>query len=333
MPLTAEKADLLARVSEALRLSGWRTLWLNDDHPATARLIRNDAAVDAWIYIWNLTPGGRPQRRPLERRIQPTGVGDRFRSSPGVRTLIFGWSTEAGVFAAFDHRFHTGRFGVSPSIQTDLPALEAAAADGLGVYSKSTGELSIAVRPDLLGFYLERMDVLHTSGSDPVQLSLLRRMASDPLEVELDEIEADVPKRRQKIMATTLRLLRDRRFGANVLAAYGHRCAFCALQLRLLDAAHILPVAHPDSNDRVTNGVALCALHHRAYDAALLTFAPSFEIRISQAAMAQLEASGRGGGLQAFLGALQQSILLPDSAANYPSSAMVAKANALRGWT
>src|SRR5205823_4534730 len=30
--------------------------------------------LDVWIYIWTLTPGGRPVTMPDEYRIQPTGV-------------------------------------------------------------------------------------------------------------------------------------------------------------------------------------------------------------------------------------------------------------------
>jgi len=330
--LTVEKAELLERVAAALHLSGWQLLWLNEDHPAKVKLIKGSQALNAWIYIWNLTPGGRSKTRPLERRIQPTGIRGRFRSSPGARTFILGWSAETNVFAAFDHGFHAGQIGNSPSIQTDLPALEAAAQDGLGVFAKTTGELSIAVRPDMLGFYVEQMQALHASGTSQAQLSLLRRMAEDALDVGFDEISATVPKQRRKVMTTTLRLLRDRRFSQNVLSAYGQRCAFCEVQLRLLDAAHILPVAHPDSDDLVTNGVALCALHHRAYDAALVTFDDTYSIEISKAAIADLASAGLGGGAQQFVTSLRPSLLLPKAKVDHPSAQMISRANVLRGW-
>jgi len=277
VPLTAEKVGLLDRVAVALRLSGWQVLWLNADHPARVRLINGGAHIEAWIHIWNVTPGGRPTSRPLERRIQPT---------------------------------------------------QAAAKDGFGIFAKSTGELSIAIRPDMLGIYLEQMQILHTLGQNADQLDALRQMASDPLEVEPD----DLPASRRKVMTTTLRLLRDRRFGEKVLTAYGHRCAMCGVQLRLLDAAHILPVAHPDSNDNVTNGVALCALHHRAYDMALVAFDQTYEIIVSQDILASLAAEGRNGGLGAFQAVLAPTLLLPQTQASHPSLNMIAKANELRGW-
>lgn len=322
------KQQLLDRVRDALRLSGWQLLWLNADHPARARLLKEDQAIDAWIHIWNVTPGGRSASRPDERRIQPTNIGDHFRTSDGVRTLILGWSPETDVFAAFDYRFHKGKIGTSSSVQTDLPALEAAAQNGIGVFSKSTGELSIAVRPDLLGLYVEQMTALHESGNDPAQLKALRQMASDPLNIEPD----DLPASRREVMTTTLRRLRDNRFGEQVLGAYSHRCAFCGIQLRLLDAAHILPVKHPDSNDKVNNGIALCALHHRAYDASLITFDTNYAIRLSTERTAKLGADGRGDGLKQFTAALSPSLLLPQAQANHPSGQMITKANALRGW-
>lgn len=319
-------------MADALHLSGWQVLWLDYDHPARVRLFRNDDAAvtfDAWLHIWKLTPGGRTASRPLERRIQPTGIGNAFRASATTRTLIFGWSAETEVFAAFDHSYHAGIFGKSPSLQTDLPALEDAARDGLGVFAKSTGELSIAVRPDMLGTYLEQMEALHGSGKDPAQLDVLRRMASSPLEVEPD----DVPGPRRKVMTTTLRLLRDRRFSQNVLEAYRHKCAFCAVQLQLLDAAHILPVAHPESHDRVSNGVALCALHHRAYDGALVTFDSAYVIRMSPNAVTSLKGDGRAGGLAGFKSALRPTLLVPGRRASQPSAIMIQKGNALRGWS
>jgi len=328
VPLTAEKAALLDRLAAALRTSGWQVLWLNDDHPARAQLIKGGERIEAWLHIWNVTPGGRPKTRPLERRIQPTGIGDHFRTSAGAQTLILGWSDEAQVFAAFDYSYHAGQIGNSPSIQTDLPALQAAARDGLGVFSKATGELSIAIRADMLGLYIEQRQTLHTLGRDVAQLSALRQMAADPLDIEI----ADLPASRRKVMATTLRVLRDRRFGEKVLNAYAHRCAMCGVQLRLLDAAHILPVAHPESNDEVTNGVALCALHHRAYDMALVTFDGTYAVMLNQDAADGLAAIGKDGGLPGFQAALAPSLLLPQNQAHHPSPQMVAKANALRGW-
>ena len=73
---------------------------------------------------------------------------------------------------------------------------------------------------------------------------------------------------------------RDPAFRDRVLRAYGYRCAVCAYDGRLghaligVDAAHVKwHVAYGE--DEVTNGLALCALHHRLLDRGVWTPTPS----------------------------------------------------------
>jgi len=73
---------------------------------------------------------------------------------------------------------------------------------------------------------------------------------------------------------------RDAAFRETVLDIYDHLCAACGLRVRLadgfslLDAAHLIPVEDPDSNDNPTNGLALCPNHHRAMDRSLIAPVP-----------------------------------------------------------
>lgn len=67
-----------------------------------------------------------------------------------------------------------------------------------------------------------------------------------------------------------------RKFSSDVLNAYGYRCAFCGAKLGGfknvlpgIDAAHILAWTKYDL-DVVRNGIALCKLHHWAFDSAML---------------------------------------------------------------
>ncbi len=80
-----------------------------------------------------------------------------------------------------------------------------------------------------------------------------------PVETEIERVWID-------------RLVRTRlhqpRFRAIVMDAYGSRCAVCALpEASLLDAAHIRSDTDPNGQPVVENGLALCSIHHRAYDA------------------------------------------------------------------
>ena len=64
---------------------------------------------------------------------------------------------------------------------------------------------------------------------------------------------------------------RDPEFREAVLRAYERRCTFCGFDLRIgdtlfgLEAAHIMWHSH-GGPDRVPNGLALCTLHHKAFD-------------------------------------------------------------------
>lgn len=69
-----------------------------------------------------------------------------------------------------------------------------------------------------------------------------------------------------------------------MLAAYRSTCALCHLRHQeLLDAAHIIPDTEPDGEPVVPNGLALCKLHHAAYDRNFLTVTPGYVIEVRRA--------------------------------------------------
>lgn len=83
------------------------------------------------------------------------------------------------------------------------------------------------------------------------------------------------------ITATTQRRLHQEAFRVRVLRAYSERCAVCRLRhSELLDAAHILPDGHPRGRPIVPNGLALCKLHHAAFDRHILGARPDLIIEI-----------------------------------------------------
>jgi hypothetical protein len=68
-----------------------------------------------------------------------------------------------------------------------------------------------------------------------------------------------------------------------VLERYGWECAICSLPIKeLLDAAHIKSWAeYPDYRLDPNNGIALCVLHHRAFDKGLIKINQNGEIECS----------------------------------------------------
>ena len=88
-------------------------------------------------------------------------------------------------------------------------------------------------------------------------------------------------------------------FRARVITAYDRSCAVCRLKHPdLLDAAHILPDATIGGVPRVTNGLALCKIHHAAYDRNLMGITPDYEVRINADLLAEVDGPMLRHGLQ-----------------------------------
>jgi len=87
--------------------------------------------------------------------------------------------------------------------------------------------------------------------------------------------------RRSYITATVRQRVHQRAFRERVLNAYREQCALCRLRHEeLLDAAHIIPDTEPEGEPVVSNGIALCKLHHAAFDRQFLAVRPDYVIEI-----------------------------------------------------
>ncbi|WP_019998900.1 HNH endonuclease [Aureimonas ureilytica] len=331
MARLTRKTDLLFRFEEAIRSSGWNLLYLTQGaHPARYRIYRDGRSMTTKVYIWNISHGGGT-RSESEYRIQVTGI-DHFEPEPEGRTLVLGWWEDVGVFAGWDVRQHLGTLGSSPSMQVEESALRQALLTGFAPYVKSNGETAIAFRPDFAGTYVEHLKALHDSGTVHEEAQLLAKLSKDPDDVDDQDIQDDVAAPRQYAVQETRRALRALDFSSRVLSAYGHRCAMCGIQLRLIDGAHILPVAHADSTDQTSNGIALCALHHRAYDRSLIAFDEKFKIHFNMERFKILKDADRIEGFEAFRDSLPQYIDIPPNGRDHPDPNYINKANRIRGW-
>lgn len=86
---------------------------------------------------------------------------------------------------------------------------------------------------------------------------------------------------RRYILRETKRRLHQPVFRASVLRAYETQCAVCALRhAQLLDAAHIVPDRDEGGIAAVRNGLALCKIHHAAYDSSVLGIRPDLVVEI-----------------------------------------------------
>lgn len=110
---------------------------------------------------------------------------------------------------------------------------------------------------------------------------------------------------------TTERRRRDPGFREKVLRAYEYRCCVCGFDLRIghtpagLEAAHI-QWHHVGGPDIESNGLSLCALHHKLFDLGVFTIEPSEHMLI----FSQHAISG-GRGMEGELQFHGQPILAP----------------------
>jgi putative restriction endonuclease len=98
--------------------------------------------------------------------------------------------------------------------------------------------------------------------------------------------------------------LHQQRFKLDVMRAYRHRCAICTLREReLVQAAHIVPDVEPEGVAAVINGLALCAIHHLAFDRNLLGIDPDGVVHIAARVLKEIDGPMLRTGLQGFHGA------------------------------
>jgi len=90
-------------------------------------------------------------------------------------------------------------------------------------------------------------------------------------------------------------------FRERVLDAYKRHCAVCHLRRdQFLEAAHILPDKHPSGEAVISNGLALCKLHHAAFDSHIVGIRPDCTIEVREDVLAEKDGPMLIHGLQGF---------------------------------
>lgn len=112
-----------------------------------------------------------------------------------------------------------------------------------------------------------------------------------------NDIEREI-RRRYATVETTIRL-HQRTFRERVVSAYNQQCAMCRLRHQeLLDAAHIVPDAEDAGEPIVNNGIALCKIHHAAFDQGILGIRPDYVVQIRQDVLNETDGPMLKYGLQ-----------------------------------
>jgi putative restriction endonuclease len=139
--------------------------------------------------------------------------------------------------------------------------------------------------PTLLRFWVQVDDAAELAADTPTSGHVIAEEDSEP--------------RRAYITATVRRRFHQATFRERVLRAYRQMCALCRLRhTELLDAAHITPDLDPEGEPIVSNGLALCKLHHAAFDSYFFTVTPDYRVAVRPSILEEVDGPMLIVGLQ-----------------------------------
>jgi putative restriction endonuclease len=245
------------------------------------------------------------------------GIVERVFESPEVGDLI--WNQPESR-----HIYTVERF------TTDVPSIDKIW-DWLGYEGRQVVRGFSRVDDDRLSAVMEQF------GS--VESAVLEYQAQEPTDSEiekqktkLDEFGDSDPQltEEEAEFTETTRRARDAAFTQAVREAYNRKCAICGSERETpggnpeVEAAHIYP-KHEGGSDDVRNGIALCKLHHWAFDSGWLSLTDSCEVIVK-------DAPDRTG-YHEFKRLEGESIHLPDEDTEHPHPKFIQEHRELHGFT
>ena len=157
---------------------------------------------------------------------------------------------------------------------------------------------------------------VYVIGDDPDRLTFRVELDARQLGREEAPVGGVYDLERGYAEVTVLKRLHQKTFQARVLEAYREQCALCRLRHReLLDAAHIVPDREEGGVPVVSNGLALCKLHHAAFDGDIIGIRPDLVVEVRSDVLVEVDGPMLKHGLQGFHG---QRILVPVRALQKP---------------
>ncbi|MEQ5138049.1 phosphorothioated DNA-binding restriction endonuclease [Providencia alcalifaciens] len=152
--------------------------------------------------------------------------------------------------------------------------------------------------------------------------NLIDKLAQQILSEHFPENVQDIIANRLDFPLQEIRKIRDPAFRKNILRAYNYQCAICGYNLRYDSAVVGLEAAHIKWKQfggpcTTNNGLALCSLHHSAFDMGAISIDDNMNLLVS---------SGVNGSQmveQLFWAFSNKSISLPKNLAECPSDVFI----------
>ena len=154
-------------------------------------------------------------------------------------------------------------------------------------------------------------------GDDPANLSFT--VAVDELvHLVSNEDKVREPDEKKRYLTRMVKVrLHQQDFREKVLYAYKSQCTLCQLRhIELLDAAHIIPDGEPESTPTIDNGLALCKIHHAAFDKYFLGITPDYTVEVRKDVLDEEDGPMLKHGLK---GLHNKKLYLPRHKIDYPN--------------
>ena len=189
-------------------------------------------------------------------------------------------------------------------------------------WTNAAVHLAMTLRRPIIYFYgqvpglYEPIYPCYVVGDDPARLEF--RLEADVLTAFPEEREpVELEARRGYETYAAKRRLHQHRFRELVVGAYRERCSVCRLHhVELLDAAHILPDRDERGRPEIPNGLALCKIHHGAFDTNILGVSPDYRIAIRADVLEEIDGPMLQHGLKDMHG---QIIVVPRAERLWPN--------------
>lgn len=182
-----------------------------------------------------------------------------------------------------------------------------------------TGQPLILFRKEVANYYTPVMPV-YVVDDEPENRAFI--IALDEAFRFMGDIRDLSEPQRQYAQRLAKQRLHQPAFRTRVLLAYDTRCTICSLAHgSLLDAAHIVPDTHERGVPTTTNGLALCKIHHAAYDRNMLGVDPDYRVAVNREVLEEVDGPMLRHGIQAMHG---RTITLPSKRGDHPSRDLLA---------
>lgn len=137
------------------------------------------------------------------------------------------------------------------------------------------------------------------------------------VKIDFEQVNEDATYYRRSYLTSTIQTrVHQRSFRERVLLAYQNHCALCNLKhVELLDAAHIIADKEDIGDPIVSNGLALCKIHHAAFDNNFIGINPEFKIIIREDLLLETDGPMLKYGIQSLN---NSKLILPNNKMDWP---------------